>query len=62
MCERNLNTNGVMAVFTTESKTFINQIDKTKWIIKKELELKLISNVNSYLYPRIIICNKIQKE
>jgi len=55
----NLNSNKILGVYTNEDEIFIKQLDKTKWQLLQILKLKIVTNVNSYLYPSIIICKKI---
>jgi 16S rRNA G966 N2-methylase RsmD len=55
---RSLSDNGVVGVYTSEVGTFVNQLNNTKWVITKKIDLKLSTNVNSYIYPSIIICKK----
>lgn len=50
---------GIMGVYTSEADTFINQLDKDKWAILKIVDLKLVTSINSYLYPKIVICKKL---
>ena len=55
-CEHVLNRDGSLVVYTTEHETFLNILNQSKFAIKKEISLKIISSVNSYLYPKIYIC------
>lgn len=56
--EKHLNTDGVLGVYTTEHETFIECLRDSQFQIIKQIDLKLVSNVNSYLYPKIIICSR----
>ena len=58
-CYDNLSSNKILGVYTNEDEMFIKQLDKTKWQLLQILKLKIVTNVNSYLYPSIIICKKI---
>ncbi|MEI6352916.1 MAG: methyltransferase [Candidatus Nomurabacteria bacterium] len=53
-----LNQDGVLGVYTSEHKLFKSVMDFSKWEIVKEVELKLVTSVDSYLYPKIMILKK----
>ena len=54
-----LNENGVIGVYTSEHELFKEVLKKNKSIrIEKEINLKLVTNINSYLYPSILILKK----
>lgn len=57
--EKTLEHGGVLGVYTNKHELFKRVLDLSKWKIIKEVELKLITNVNSYLYPKIFVCKKI---
>lgn len=57
--ERSLEKKGVLGVYTNEHDLFKKILNLSKWKIIKEVELKLDTNINSYLYPKIFICKKI---
>jgi 23S rRNA G2445 N2-methylase RlmL len=54
-CEGALNEDGILAVYTTEHKLFEKLILDSKFSIDRTVDLKFMSAVNAYLYPRIII-------
>lgn len=54
-----LNEDGVLGIYTSEYNTFMDVLDISKWKVVKTVELKLVTNINSYLYPKIILCKKI---
>ena len=60
-CERTLNFNGKMVVYTSKHEILKRIILKSKFKIVKTLELKFITSVNSYLCPRIFVCRKSVK-
>jgi len=55
-CERFLNKNGVMVVYTTENKLLQSLLAQSEFEIIKTLSLKLPTSVESYIYPKIFIC------
>ncbi|MBU1558011.1 methyltransferase domain-containing protein [Patescibacteria group bacterium] len=57
--EKSLEKKGVLGVYTNEYELFKQVLDLSKWKIIKEVELKLATNINSYLYPKIFVCKKI---
>jgi len=57
--ERSLEKKGVLGVYTNEHELFKQILNLSKWKIIKEVELKLDTNINSYLYPKIFVCKKI---
>lgn len=54
-----LNEDGVLGIYTSEHDTFMDVLDINKWKVVKTVKLKLVTNINSYLYPKIILCKKI---
>ena len=57
--ENSLEEKGVLGVYTNEYRLFKEVLDLSKWKIIEEVDLKLPTNVNSYLYPKIFVCKKI---
>lgn len=55
-CEGALNPNGTLLVYTTEHTTLERILGDSKFEIKKTLELKIVTSVNSYIYPKIFVC------
>jgi len=55
-CETHLNPGGILAVYTSEHKLLEELLGSSRFEITKTLSLKLITSVNSYLYPKIFIC------
>ncbi len=54
-----LNPKGVLIAYTTEDEIFENAIKNTDFKIVQKIDLKIYSSLNSYLYPKIFICNLI---
>jgi 23S rRNA G2445 N2-methylase RlmL len=54
-----LNHNGKLVVYTTEYEIFEKLIKESPFEIVKRLDLTIYSSVNSYLYPKIFVCNLI---
>ncbi len=54
--EDHLNPQGTLAVYTSEHKLLEGLLTSSKFEITKTLSLKLITSVDSYLYPKIFIC------
>ena len=55
-CEETLNSNGRLAVYTSEYDIFEKILINSKFKIIKSMQLKLVTNVDSYLKTKIIIC------
>ncbi len=55
-CETHLTPTGTLAVYTSEYELLKELLDTSKFEIKESLSLKLITSVNSYLYPKVFIC------
>lgn len=55
-CEKALNSNGILAIYTTETTTIESALEQSRFDIIQEITLKIITNVNSYIYPKILIC------
>jgi 23S rRNA G2445 N2-methylase RlmL len=53
--KNNLNTNGTAVIYTTEYVLLEKLMFEKKMGIQTELPLKIITSVNSYLYPKIIV-------
>ena len=60
-CEHHINPDGVLVVYTTEHELFSSLIKKSNLKIEKTLSLKIISSVESYLYPKIFVCGLNKK-
>ncbi len=54
-----LNHNGKLIVYTTEYEIFEKLIKESPFEIVERLDLTIYSSINSYLYPKIFICNLI---
>lgn len=57
--KNSLNPKGILVVYTTEDEIFENVIKNTDFKIVQKIDLKIYSSLNSYLYPKIFICNLI---
>lgn len=55
-CEKILEPGGKLAAYTNEDELFTKIVSKSGFKITKTLSLKLITNVNAYLYPKIFLC------
>jgi 23S rRNA G2445 N2-methylase RlmL len=55
-CESHLNPKGRLGVYTSEHKLVEEVIESSRFEIKETITLKLLTSVNSYLYPKIFIC------
>lgn len=55
-CETYLNSSGTLAIYTNEHELLKELLDNSKFEIIETLSLKLITSVNSYLYPKVFIC------
>ena len=64
-CQEALNQGGRMVVYTSEHEILKKIILKSKFKIIKTLKLKFLTSVDSYLRPKIFVCelrqNRIQK-
>jgi len=56
--EKSLEEKGILGIYTNEHELFKKILDLSKWKIIKEVELKLVTNINLYLYPKIFICKR----
>jgi 23S rRNA G2445 N2-methylase RlmL len=54
-----LNKNGQLVVYTTEYEILENILKESPLKIIEKIDLKLYSSINSYLYPKIFICNLV---
>jgi tRNA G10 N-methylase Trm11 len=50
---------GVVGVYTSEYETLMKVLDTSIWCTTKEVSLKLVTSVNSFLYPKIIILKRL---
>lgn len=57
-CQKTLNDQGTLAVYTNEHKIFKRLILNSKFTIVKTLELKIDTSANAYIYPKIFVCRK----
>lgn len=55
-CEKTLTSSGTLVVYTNEDELFTKAVSKSKFKIIKTLSLKLVTNVNAYLCPKIFLC------
>jgi 23S rRNA G2445 N2-methylase RlmL len=55
-CENALTKEGKLAVYTSEHEILENIILKSRFSVINKLELRLMTNVNAYLRPKIFIC------
>ena len=55
-CEKVLNTNGRLAIYTSEYELIEPILSSSQFKIIQSLQLKLITNVDAYLRPKIIVC------
>jgi tRNA G10 N-methylase Trm11 len=55
-CETALSSDGTLAVYTTEHAILEPILKRSKFSITKTLGLKIVTSVNSYIYPKIFIC------
>lgn len=53
--QNNLNTSGTAVIYTTEHVLLEKLMHKKGMNIAKELSIKIITSVNSYIYPKIIV-------
>ena len=54
--EKNLNSNGVLSIYTSEDELLEKLLLKSRFNIIKTIKLKFITSVNAYLRPKIFIC------
>lgn len=55
-CERHLNENGIMVVYTSEHEIIERVLLDSRFKIVQSLQLKFITNVDAYLRPKIFVC------
>jgi len=55
-CEDALNIDGRLVVYTSEHELIESLLHKSQFKIVQSLQLKLITNVNAYLRPKIFVC------
>lgn len=55
-CQKTLNPNGRLAVYTSEHEMLKKIILESRLKIVKTLELKFLTSVNAYLRPKIFLC------
>ena len=57
-CEETLNKDGTLVIYTTEHKLLQTILESSNFNITKKLDLVISTSViNTYLYPRIFVCN-----
>ena len=54
--ENNLNSDGVLAIYTSEYKLLEKLLKKSSFNVTKTIQLKFITSVNAYLRPKIFVC------
>jgi 23S rRNA G2445 N2-methylase RlmL len=55
-CEEKLESSGRLVIYTSEHELIESIILKSRFKIIQTLQLKLITNANTYLKPKIIVC------
>ena len=55
-CQETLNHGGRLAVYTSKHEILKEIISKSRLRIIKIVDLKIITSVNAYLYPKIFVC------
>lgn len=55
-CQEVLGQKGRLVVYTSEHELFKKIILKSKFKIIKKIDIKFTTSVNSYLYPKILLC------
>lgn len=55
-CEDTLNPNGRLVVYTNEHEILEKILNKSKFKIIKTLDLKFLTSVNAYMYPKVFVC------
>jgi tRNA G10 N-methylase Trm11 len=56
LCEASLAPGGILALYTTETKLLERLLENSPFEIVQKLNLKVVTNVDSYIYPTIFIC------
>jgi len=54
--ENNLNSDGVLAIYTSEYELLEKLLKKSSFNVTKTIQLKFITSVNAYLRPKIFVC------
>ena len=54
--ENNLNSDGVLAIYTSEYELLEKLLKKSSFNVIKTMQLKFITSVNAYLRPKIFVC------
>lgn len=57
-CEESLASNGTLVVYTTEHELLKSILLESKFIIHKEIQLKIPASLNAYIYPKIFVCGR----
>ena len=57
--EKTLNLKGKLVIYTTEHELLANILNDSKFTIVKTLNLTIPTNVNSYLHPKIFVCELV---
>lgn len=55
-CEDTLNSKGKLVVYTNEHETLKRILAQSEFKIIKTLNLKFLTSVNAYLYPKVFVC------
>lgn len=55
-CQKTLNPNGRLAIYTSKHEILEEIISKSQFEIIKTLNLKFLTSVNAYLRPKIFLC------
>lgn len=55
-CEETLNANGRLVIYTSEYELIESILPNSRFKIIQSLQLKLVTNVDAYLRPKIIVC------
>jgi 16S rRNA G966 N2-methylase RsmD len=58
--EKHLHDTGTLIIYTSETDIMRTCLKNSVFHIDREIPLKLITSVNSYLYPSIFVCKKKQ--
>ncbi|OQX71478.1 hypothetical protein B6D52_01370 [Candidatus Parcubacteria bacterium 4484_255] len=55
-CQKTINREGKLVIYTSKHEMLRKIILESKFKIIKTLDLKIITSVNAYLYPKIFVC------
>lgn len=55
-CEDTLNPNGRLVVYTSEHETLKKILVESEFKIINTIDLKFLTSVNAYIYPKIFVC------